>query len=43
VEVSEAAIGPERTHLWNVVVCDLCDTSFDYDDLDVAEEVMPAD
>ena len=26
------AVGPDRTDLWNVIECDVCDATFDYDD-----------
>ncbi|MBX9787811.1 MAG: hypothetical protein K2Y37_02755 [Pirellulales bacterium] len=38
VEVSANAVGPDRTDLWNVVSCDVCDTGFDYDDEEVLAE-----
>ena len=41
VEVPEAAIGEQRTDPWNVVVCELCDCGFDYDDEDVRIEPEP--
>jgi hypothetical protein len=39
-----AAVGPERSDLWNVVQCDECDAGFDYDDEDVvAQEDRPSE
>jgi hypothetical protein len=32
VEVPSDSVGSERQHLWNVIVCDVCDAAFDYDD-----------
>ncbi|MBC7854042.1 MAG: hypothetical protein IAF94_11440 [Pirellulaceae bacterium] len=44
VEVPSEAIGPGRRRLWNVIVCDTCDASFDYDDEDIqTEDEQPAD
>lgn len=35
MEVPSDSVGTERQHLWNVVVCESCDASFDYDDEDI--------
>lgn len=37
VDVPDQAVGPNRTQPWNVVLCDVCDAAFDYDDEDVQE------
>jgi predicted Zn finger-like uncharacterized protein len=37
------AVGPDRTDPWNVVRCDDCDVTFDYDDEEVIEEPQPAE
>lgn len=36
-EIAPDAVGPDRTDLWNVVVCDYSPASFSYDDEDVFE------
>jgi len=36
IEVPPNAVGPDRTDPWNVIGCDDCGFTFDYDD----EEVM---
>ena len=41
VEIPPFAVGPDRTDLFNVVGCQECDTSFDYDDEDVVEDDRP--
>jgi hypothetical protein len=35
VEISENAVGPERSDPWNVIGCDNCGCTFDYDDDEV--------
>ena len=35
VEVPSDSIGPECEHLWNVIVCEMCDAAFDYKDEDI--------
>ncbi len=42
VEIPVNAVGRNRTDLYNVVSCDVCDMTFDYDDEDVAETDEPA-
>jgi len=39
IEVPENAVGPASTDPWNVIGCDDCGFTFDYDD----EEVMADD
>jgi hypothetical protein len=39
VEIPETAVGPERTDLWNVCRCDVCNLSFDYDDQELQFEI----
>ncbi len=43
VEIPADAVGPDRTDPWNVVLCDECDASFDFDDEDVMTEAEPTD
>jgi hypothetical protein len=43
VEIPANAVGPNRTDPWNVVGCDDCDITFDYDDEDVIEETQPTE
>jgi len=43
VEVPANAIGTQRTDLWNVTQCDLCNTGFDYDDDEVFAEEQSGD
>ncbi|MBC7855286.1 MAG: hypothetical protein IAF94_17800 [Pirellulaceae bacterium] len=44
VEVPSDAIGRDRRRLWDVIVCDTCDASFDYDDEDIQiVDDQPAD
>ena len=38
VEIPANAVGPNRTDPWNVVGCDDCGITFDYDDEEVTEE-----
>jgi hypothetical protein len=38
VEVPTDSVGESRTDLFNVIVCDLCDASFDYDEDDISEQ-----
>ena len=38
VEIPPDAVGPDRTDLFNVISCDECTASFDYDDEDVIAE-----
>jgi hypothetical protein len=38
IEVPDNAVGPDRTDLWNVIGCDVCDCVFDYDDEEVLSE-----
>lgn len=42
VEIPANAIGPERTDLFNVVSCDDCGASFDYDDEEVVADDRPS-
>jgi hypothetical protein len=35
VEIPDNAVGPDRTDLYNVVACDDCECTFDYDDEEV--------
>lgn len=35
VDIPDNAVGRERTDPWNVVGCDECDATFDYDDDDI--------
>ncbi len=35
VEIPADAVGEDRDDPWNVVQCDECDLSFDYDDAEV--------
>jgi transcription elongation factor Elf1 len=42
VEIPENAVAEDRTDLFNIVVCDVCDLSFDYDDQKVVEEATPS-
>ena len=41
VEIPANAVGPDRTDLFNIVSCDECLASFDYDDEDVIEDGRP--
>jgi len=43
VEIPADAVGPDRSDPWNVVRCDECDTSFDYDDQDVFQTEQDGD
>ncbi len=43
VEIPENAVGLDRTDPWNVVRCDECDASFDFDDEDVFAEEQSGD
>ncbi|MBX3442140.1 MAG: hypothetical protein KF774_07015 [Planctomyces sp.] len=38
IDIPDNAVGPERTDLFNVVRCDDCHITFDYDDEEVIEE-----
>ena len=35
VELPDEAVGKDRTDPWNIVGCDNCDCTFDFDDEDV--------
>lgn len=37
VDVPALAVDPMRTAPWNVVLCDVCDAAFDYDDEGIHE------
>lgn len=37
VDVPAGAVGSRRGDPWNVVLCDVCDAAFDYDDGDIHE------
>ena len=41
VELPDNAIGPKRSDPWNVVRCDECGTTFDYDDDEVQTSALP--
>lgn len=43
VEIPASAVGPERDDLYNVVVCDVCDAAFDFDDDEVQEKADEPD
>jgi hypothetical protein len=43
VEIPADAIGTERSDPWNIVPCDACPASFDYDDEDVFAEGQQRD
>ena len=38
IEIPANAVGSERTDPWNVIQCDDCSITFDYDDEEVTEE-----
>jgi hypothetical protein len=38
IEVPTNAVGPDRTDPWNVIGCDDCGCTFDYDDEEVMED-----
>jgi len=38
IEIPANAVGPDRTDPWNVICCDDCSITFDYDDEEVIEE-----
>jgi len=38
VEIPADAVGPDRSDPWNVIACDECRLSFDYNDEDVLTE-----
>jgi predicted Zn finger-like uncharacterized protein len=42
-DIPADAVGPDRTDPWNVVRCDECDASFDYDDEDIFSDDQPGD
>lgn len=43
VEIPDDAVGENRTDPFNVVRCDGCSTSFDYDDEEIIEEKPSAE
>jgi predicted Zn finger-like uncharacterized protein len=43
IEIPANAVGPDRTDPWNVIRCDDCDVTFDYDDEEVIEEPQPTE
>ena len=43
VEVPNSAVGTNRTDPWNVILCDACDMSFDYDDQEVHDDMAESE
>jgi hypothetical protein len=43
IEIHANAVGVDRTDPWNVICCDDCDTTFDYDDEDVRDDEQQDD
>jgi predicted Zn finger-like uncharacterized protein len=37
IEVPSDAVGPDRSDPWNVIGCDECSLTFDYDDEEVQQ------